>query len=39
VAEQNLETDNSDEKINHPMADEIFSSFQNGRYVTTEKMN
>ena len=39
VAEQNLEADSSGNKINHPMADKIFSIFENGHYVINEKIN
>ena len=39
VAEQNLEADNSGEKINHPMADEMFSAFNNGHYVNNDLIN
>ena len=39
VAEQNLEPDYSGEKVNHPMADQVFSTFQNGHYVINERIN
>lgn len=33
VAERNLEPDPSGKPIDHPMVDEIFTRFENGRYV------
>lgn len=33
VAERNLERDSSGKPINHPAVDELFSRFENGRYV------
>ena len=37
VAEKNLEADPSGNKINHPMVDKIFTSLQNGRYLSGTK--
>ena len=39
VAEQNLETDDSVEPINHPMLEYFFSGFVDGRYVRIEPDN
>ena len=39
VAERNLEADDSLEPINHPMVDEFFSKFDNGRYISNEPVN
>ena len=39
VAEQNLEPDYSVEPINHPMLEQFFSKFDNGRYVRNEPVN
>ena len=39
VAEQNLEPDNSDDPITHPMLDQFFSGFENGRYVRIDPVN
>ena len=39
VAEQNLEPDDSVEPINHPMLEQFFSKFDNGRYVRNEPVN
>lgn len=33
VAEENLELDRDLDPIDHPMIEEIFSEFQNGRYI------
>ncbi|MDX1386523.1 MAG: heat shock protein HspQ [bacterium] len=33
VAEENLELDRDRDPIDHPMIEEIFSKFQNGRYI------
>jgi heat shock protein HspQ len=33
VAEQHLQSDPSDEAIQHPMISEFFSGFHNGRYI------
>ncbi len=37
VAERNLEVDRSTEPIRHPLVDQIFSSFHNGRYPPLRK--
>ncbi len=39
VAEQNLEPDDSDTPIQHPMLEHFFSRFENGRYVGTDRTN
>ena len=39
VAEQNLETDDSVEPINHPMLEHFFNKFENGKYVSNELVN
>jgi heat shock protein HspQ len=39
VAEQNLESDPSGKKINHPMVDKFFSDLLDGRYIHIEKAN
>jgi len=39
VAEQNLEPDDSVEPISHPMLEEFFSRFENGKYVRNEPVN
>ena len=39
VAEQNLETDDIVEPINHPMLEHFFSGFVDGRYVRIEADN
>ena len=39
VAEQNLEPDQNDEEISHPMTERFFSDFKNGRYILDEKIN
>ncbi len=39
VAEQNLESDDSDEPISHPMLDQFFSEFDNGKYLRKEPVN
>jgi len=39
VAEQNLEPDESQDPISHPMLDQFFSKFDNGRYVRNEAVN
>ena len=33
VAEENIELDEDSEPVDHPMIEEIFSEFQNGRYI------
>ena len=39
VAEQNLEPDDSVEPIAHPMLEQFFSTFDNGKYIRKEKAN
>lgn len=39
VAEQNLEPDASDEPINHPMIEQFFTRFENGRYIYVDQSN
>jgi heat shock protein HspQ len=39
VAEQNLQPDDSDTPINHPMLEHFFSRFENGRYVGEDRAN
>ncbi len=39
VAERNLEPDDSDEPIRHPMIDEFFEDFRDGHYVANGKVN
>jgi heat shock protein HspQ len=39
VAEQNLEPDDSDSPISHPMLEHFFSRFENGRYVGDDRAN
>jgi heat shock protein HspQ len=39
VAERNLEADDSNEPIHHPLVDAFFSDFSDGRYVTTGRTN
>lgn len=39
VAEQNLEPDDSDDPIMHPMLDQFFSRFVNGKYVRIDPVN
>jgi len=39
VAEQNLEPDDSPEAIVHPMLENFFSSFENGRYIRNQPVN
>ena len=39
VAEQNLETDDSTQPINHPLVYHFFVQFENGRYVRDERTN
>jgi len=36
VAEQNLEPDDSEEPIKHPMLDHFFSKFEKGKYISGE---
>lgn len=37
VAERNLSRDSSGEKIKHPLIDQFFSGFENGRYVLGDR--
>lgn len=39
VAEQNLERDDSQEPIDHPLIDEFFTGFENGHYIRADKSN
>ena len=39
VAERNLEPDESDEPISHPMLEHFFSGFENGSYVRIDRDN
>jgi heat shock protein HspQ len=39
VAEQNLEPDDSVEPVVHPMLEQFFSKFDNGKYVRKEPAN
>ena len=39
VAEQNLEPDDSVEPIDHPMLENFFSRFDNGRYIRNQPAN
>ena len=39
VAEQNLEPDESTDPIAHPMIDQVFTRFENGRYVHHSRTN
>ena len=39
VAEQNLEPDDSANPISHPMLENFFSRFENGRYVRDKRAN
>ncbi len=39
VAERNLEPDDSNEPIRHPMVDTFFSDFTDGRYLTAGRVN
>lgn len=39
VAERNLEVDVLKEPINHPMINEFFDDFKNGRYVSQHRQN
>ena len=39
VAEQNLESDDSDEPIVHPMLEHFFTRFDKGKYVRTDPVN
>ena len=39
VAERNLEPDDQAEPIKHPMLDQFFSRYENGRYISVDKAN
>ena len=39
VAEQNLEPDDNLEPISHPMLDQFFSTFENGKYIRNRPVN
>ena len=39
VAERNLEPDDSNEPIRHPLVELTFATFENGRYVASQKTN
>ena len=39
VAEQNLEPDDSDTPIKHPMLEHFFSRFEKGRYIGDDRAN
>ena len=39
VAEQNLEADETGEAIRHPLVDEFFDGFENGRYRILRRAN
>ncbi len=39
VAEQNLEPDDSNTPIIHPMLEHFFSRFENGRYIGDDRVN
>jgi heat shock protein HspQ len=39
VAERNLESDGSMEPINHPLVEQIFTRFENGRYFRENRSN
>lgn len=39
VAEQNLEPDDSDDPISHPMLEQFFSKFVDGKYVRSDPVN
>jgi len=39
VAEQNLETDLTGKKIDHPMTHKFFSHFKNGKYINDKMVN
>ncbi len=39
VAERNLEIDESVTPIKHPMLDRFFSRFENGRYISDDRVN
>jgi heat shock protein HspQ len=37
VAERNLEADASDDPIEHPLIEHVFSRFENGRYIREQQ--
>ncbi len=39
VAERNLEADRSDRPIDHPLVQELFTQFENGRYIAPRAYN
>jgi heat shock protein HspQ len=39
VAEQNLQSDASEEPISHPMIEHFFTGFEGGRYVYVDRSN
>lgn len=39
VAERNLEADQSDKAIDHPLVEELFAQFENGRYIAPRAYN
>ncbi len=39
VAEQNLQTDDSGERVSHPMIEAYFDRFENGRYLSVRTRN
>ena len=39
VAERNLEADDSSEPVFHPLIGEVFSGFEHGRYIKSERGN
>ncbi len=39
VAERNLEPDDLNEPVNHPLVNEFFNAFENGHYITQRRQN
>lgn len=39
VAERNLEADDTNEPVNHPLVNDIFDAFENGYYITQRRNN
>jgi len=39
VAERNLEPDTTGEPVSHPLVDDHFAAFRNGRYITSARTN
>jgi heat shock protein HspQ len=39
VAERNLEPDDSQAPIKHPLVDQVFEDFRNGRYIVRQPFN